>query len=544
MRSVQESLFQAAPASMGLPELIEELQTNLGLPGAALATWGVCLQSANVTTVEALCAMTQEEFDKANAGALHSLQVCTVRMCLGSPEMPHKFAPEPRLRLDPDSAESSGNGTDPAEEEEVKVHEVKIGKKGGTTTESAEMLPERRRHLLPGDYHVPPQFDIYASGIPGRNMKALRVLIVQEILEVCGDLYPDANERAVVLGAIEGFCGRPTMGQSLHWDNWKDETTKKKHKGSAISDLEKARARPEEYGVSRRCVPGRLRPSRLKRPDSVPPSAALAGSTPHTQSDKGGKGTSQGGSNFDLETTALDNELVSEEMLQEKVDAMQAKLREVQKLKAEKEKAKKDAQAASRAAANAAKKAAKEAAAKESEEAQGEGEAPVDGQENAGGNQRGSKRGSKRKHGSTESHNDPPPDDSTNDLFGEPVSFEQSEFAKSYKVLPYSTDLFETGQPVAALSKQTNEWVLGSISAVDVKAKLKGGVSVCAVWYKAHAPGERKGRAEFILCHSDKKEEEHQTDYVFISAPPSCAPWRSNRGLWNTSPDSYRVATG
>ena len=32
MRTVQESLFQAAPASMTLPELLEELTVNFGVP--------------------------------------------------------------------------------------------------------------------------------------------------------------------------------------------------------------------------------------------------------------------------------------------------------------------------------------------------------------------------------------------------------------------------------------------------------------------------------------------------------------------------------
>ena len=60
------------------------------------------------------------------------------------------------------------------------------------------------------------------------------------ILEVCGDLYPDATERAVILGAIEDFCGPPSSGSALHWDMWRDLATKKRHKGTAVSDLEKA----------------------------------------------------------------------------------------------------------------------------------------------------------------------------------------------------------------------------------------------------------------------------------------------------------------
>ena len=109
-------------------------------------------------------------------------------------------------------------------------------------------------------------------------------------------------------------------------------------------------------------------------------------------------------------------------------------------------------------------------------------------------------------------------------MFGD--TFEQSDVAKSYKVLPYSTDLFKTGQPVAAFSKETKEWVIGKISAVDVKAKTKDGQAVCAVWYRL---GEAKRGAEYIMCQSDKKEEMHSSHYVFVQPAvavrrtPECA---------------------
>ena len=121
------------------------------------------------------------------------------------------------------------------------------------------------------------------------------------------------------------------------------------------------------------------------------------------------------------------------------------------------------------------------------------------------------------------------------------MSFEQSEFAKSYKVLPYSTNLFETGQPVAAFSKETKEWVVGSISAVDVKAAIMGGEAVCCVWYTHNVPKKKKAKKppEFIMCHSDKKEEQHQTDYVFIQPECVCL---LKCGLCNASPDRCLIA--
>jgi hypothetical protein len=101
------------------------------------------------------------------------------------------------------------------------------------------------------------------------NGKELRKLVVQETLEVCGDLYPDATERAVIFGAIEQFCGAP-HGNG-HFDNWKD-LAGKKHKGTGVSDLEKARKDPASYGVTNRCVPGRMRPQRPARAANAGPS--------------------------------------------------------------------------------------------------------------------------------------------------------------------------------------------------------------------------------------------------------------------------------
>ena len=569
---------------MTLPEITEELQANLGVPKEALATLGERLASANVTSAEDLLTMTQDDFDKANAGALDSMQVNSLCICLGSTNVPHKFAPAAA----PEVAgarflDECGNAK---EEGEVKPEEKKVtgGSKGGTNTETAEMLQERRGHLLPGDYHVPPQFDRFAKGIPGRDMKALRKLITQEILEVCGDLYPDLAERGVILGALEDFCGPPSCGTSLHWDNYKDGDTRKKHKGTAISDLEKARAKPADYGVSRRCVPGRMRPARLKRQESVPRSAALVppvmgeqrtiNTTPLTtgQQDVG----SQGG-NYDLDTASVDAELSgldAEQSLTDKVKAMQAQLEALQKKKKEEADAAKAAKAAAKVRRAAAKGNKTEAPAAEQENASSnqrkrrapsvrtapsvpdedpdenpdeegekeeEGEGAYEGMPAevaaAGASARRAWNVEKMEKKSASSNQrkrtapsvpdedpDENPDEGLPSLFGE--TFEQSDVANSYKVLPYSTDLFKTGQPVAAFSKETKEWVVGSISAVDVKAAIMGGEAVCCVWYthqvlKDSKKKKAKKPPEFIMCHSDTKKEQHKTDYVFIE--PKCA---------------------
>ena len=357
---------------MTISEICAELETNLGLPKEALATWGERLASANVTSAGDLCTMNQDNFDKATGGILCSMQVQSLCICLGSAAFPHRFAGEV-------PGEEHENGK---EDVEVKPEEkVSGGSKGGAKKETAEMLPERRCHMLPGDYYVPPQFDRFAKGIPGRDIKALRKLIVQEVLEVCGDLYPDLNERSVILGAIEEFCGPPWSGSSKHWDNWKDPETRKKHKGTAISDLEKARGAPEEYGVSRRSVPGRMRPVRLKRQSSVPPSAALVSGASvredtltginNGDNDKSRDVASIG--NFDLSIDDLDRELADDDQsIEDKVKEMQAALQELQEKKraaAAAAKAQKSAAAeaakAQKSAAAAAAKAAKAATADE-----------------------------------------------------------------------------------------------------------------------------------------------------------------------------------
>lgn len=71
---------------------------------------------------------------------------------------------------------------------------------------------------------------------------------LRQIREVCGDLYPSSHERSVILRAIEALCGPPISLNSIgHWDNWTSEG--KRHKGSAVSDIEKARLKPHSFNL-------------------------------------------------------------------------------------------------------------------------------------------------------------------------------------------------------------------------------------------------------------------------------------------------------
>ena len=74
------------------------------------------------------------------------------------------------------------------------------------------------------------------------------------------------EEKALVFNAIEIHCGVPhgNNGQAGRWDNWKD-SNKKKHKGSGVDALEKARIKPQECGLEdNKAVVGEA-PSRLPR---------------------------------------------------------------------------------------------------------------------------------------------------------------------------------------------------------------------------------------------------------------------------------------
>ena len=94
-----------------------------------------------------------------------------------------------------------------------------------------------------------------------------------QIEEVCGDLYPDRNERKTILGAMQAHYGplvlaKVKVNETAHFDNWIG-IDKKKHKGCSIGDLEKARLDPASYGVTGIAVLG-SRPERpLRQPSPI-----------------------------------------------------------------------------------------------------------------------------------------------------------------------------------------------------------------------------------------------------------------------------------
>ena len=211
------------------------------------------------------------------------------------------------------------------------------------------------------------------------------------MLEMCGDLYPDSNERSVILGAIELYCGKPGIGaRGHHWDNYRD-VHRKRHIGSAVSDLHKARVTPAAYGVTAHCVPGRIRPVRLARAVSsnLNPAACLPPHTKQFALTHHPPAAGAGANNQDQEHTNValrsadedaadydvddcDADLASEEDLLKKVEDMKAALNTLQEKQGEK-KAEKAAAAQVARAEKAEKAAAEKAAAKEAKAAEKKG---------------------------------------------------------------------------------------------------------------------------------------------------------------------------
>ena len=514
-RGVQQSLHQAADHAMTLEEVCNELHANMAVDQEALSRFqanaararagGMCVASAGD-----LLALTKTQFDDLNADVLSAHDVNTLCIVLGSATAPHIFPQLPagdaaaNLVHEPPVtttlAVTSGNIP------------VKNSKKGGSTTEVAEMLLVRREHMTA--YHVPPAFDKYHKSNPttwAANGKELRKLVVQETLEVCGDLYPDATERAVIFGAIEQNCGAP-HGNG-HFDNWKD-IAGKKHKGTGVSDLEKARKDPASYGVTSRCVPGRMRPQRPPRPSNAPPPSAA-----FVPASGGGPGTYRGTS---PETTVTDSDLLDPNGVDAHLTTEQGLLDQVQQLSAqlkklqEEKKAKDDTKKAAQKAARAAKAAAKKTPATQPSQETRKRKRVIDDDDEEEEAEDAEEEEAAVAEAAEEA----------DDVPLQPSPFVDSALADDYEKLNYAETLFAKQQlvavyvdpppPPAGQQPEAKQWLLGHISAVNVRGKING-ANEQAIWYRLGAPRDKR-RKEFILCPTDGKQERHGIDFVFVKA--------------------------
>ena len=152
---------------MTLPELLEELTANFGVPSSAADALGSRITDVrpDVKCAGHLCNMSKEDFDKVNAGSLDALQINSLCIVLGSSMAPHLFAPVQRLFQSNGRGWSNGVGgesdvvagqSDAEGETTMKLEGGKY--KGGTLTAKAEYLEQRRTPLIPGSYHVPSSF--------------------------------------------------------------------------------------------------------------------------------------------------------------------------------------------------------------------------------------------------------------------------------------------------------------------------------------------------------------------------------------------------
>ena len=104
------------------------------------------------------------------------------------------------------------------------------------------------------------------------------------------------------------------------------------------------------------------------------------------------------------------------------------------------------------------------------------------------------------------------------------VPFDDSALADGYEKLNYAETLFAKQQlvavyvdpppPPAGQQPKDKQWLLGHISAVNVKGKING-ANEQAIWYRLGAPKDKR-KKEFILCPTDGKQERHGIDFVFV----------------------------
>jgi len=182
-----------------------------------------------------------------------------LRTVLGSVANPFEFAQEPAAGTDENKAMNKTGARS------INMMMKSSGAKGGALSAVSGELTTRREPIE--SYYPPPEFDVEAIGSQQRNLKRLRLKVIKEIENYTGHLYPTKEEKDIVLTAIQALCGPPDGGRS--WNIWCSSEAGgavKKHKGMAISDLEKARRDPGAYGCHGTAVEGQMRPARPVRP--------------------------------------------------------------------------------------------------------------------------------------------------------------------------------------------------------------------------------------------------------------------------------------
>ena len=353
--------MQPMPSSTSIDDLGQEL-THHGMQAEKCNHFLTALRTAAPSTVTFTVAQLLEmKEDKVKnleeASRFTTHESLLLRVLLGSTAHPFKFAIEVQQVQPAVAALTAGDENKTPENKNSLFNEPKP--KGGAKKAVSGELQHKREDIK--EYYPPPEFDKHMRGSGTRNFPELRRMIIKEMEDFCGHLYPTKEEKDIVLAAIQSLCGPPDNGP--HWNFWTSTENGRvmKHKGMAISDLEKARRDPGAYACNGIALEGQMRPSRPVRPVPVLPGYMLmtpaAGSNPTSAqpAPQGSSPVSNKAMNPDV-----DEEMSEDDILRD-AKKRQLEVDEIRKAKEDEKKAKKVSAAAATAAKNAAKKAKKNA---------------------------------------------------------------------------------------------------------------------------------------------------------------------------------------
>jgi hypothetical protein len=202
MRTAAETLQERAPEELTIDNIERELIQNLHMQQENAASWVTAVRAhfASVSSVPH-DVVTAKEIMGLSMGEMHAVcfeagltrgDLNNIAIVLGSTTSPFQWESK---RTNPTSLVV----VYPEDDVKMKVQ------KGGSKDNVAEQLLMRRRSGT--SYFPPAQFDAHRLYAQTRDETKLRALVVQEVYRWCGDLYPDLEEKKVVLGAIEAHCG-------------------------------------------------------------------------------------------------------------------------------------------------------------------------------------------------------------------------------------------------------------------------------------------------------------------------------------------------
>ena len=261
VRPMMEILMQPIPPSTTLADFGEELKVA-GMQSQKCDSFlsHLSLRAPSSSSVAHLLEMKVDDVKAIEtASEFSQCESLLLRTVLGSVTHPFEFAQEPAAGTDENKAMNKTGARS------INMMMKSSGAKGGALSAVSGELTTRREPIE--SYYPPPEFDVEAIGSQQRNLKRLRLKVIKEIENYTGHLYPSKEERDIVLTAIQALCGPPDGGRS--WNIWCSSEAGgavKKHKGMAISDLEKARRDPGAYGCHGTAVEGQMRPARPVRP--------------------------------------------------------------------------------------------------------------------------------------------------------------------------------------------------------------------------------------------------------------------------------------